>query len=244
MHGNPSAPANRPVAQANVGPEADDRLAYSVNEAAERLGVGPMTLYREIAEGKLPAIRIRDRVLVPKVVLERLVEEAISRATGTGSPTSGGDARCGMTPGRRFRLVGIARRTRRRSPAPATSSWPSASAPPPAPGRWCGPPGRPPAWPSATPGWSSPPADVAHVLWHLPQHWSDPALAWPAEVRGPLPGPAGMYATFAGAGRRPLGRDRRGPAAPARAGRPATGPGTPGRPSMPPPGPAVGSCGC
>jgi len=42
------------------------------------------------------------------------------------------------------------------------------------------------------------PADVAHILWHLPQHWSDPALAWPADVRGPLPGPAGMYATFTG----------------------------------------------
>jgi type IV secretion system protein VirD4 len=42
------------------------------------------------------------------------------------------------------------------------------------------------------------PADVAHVLWHLPQHWSDPALAWPAQVRGPLPGPAGMYASFTG----------------------------------------------
>ena len=91
MHGNPSAPANTPVAQEGVGLEADDRLAYSVNEAAQRLGVSPMTLYREIAEGKLPAIRIRDRVLVPKVVLQRLVEEAISRATGTGSPTSGGD---------------------------------------------------------------------------------------------------------------------------------------------------------
>jgi type IV secretion system protein VirD4 len=42
------------------------------------------------------------------------------------------------------------------------------------------------------------PADVAHVLWQLPGHWSDPALAWPAEVRGPLPGPAGMYAAFTG----------------------------------------------
>ena len=90
MQGNPSAPTNRPVAQANVGHETDDRLAYSVTEAAERLGVGPMTLYREIAEGKLPAIRIRDRVLVPKVVLERLVEEAISRAAGADRPTSGG----------------------------------------------------------------------------------------------------------------------------------------------------------
>jgi hypothetical protein len=42
------------------------------------------------------------------------------------------------------------------------------------------------------------PADVAHILWHLPQHWSDPALAWPTAVREPLPGPAGMYATFTG----------------------------------------------
>jgi type IV secretion system protein VirD4 len=42
------------------------------------------------------------------------------------------------------------------------------------------------------------PADVAHVLWHLPQQWSDPALAWPAQVREPLPGPVGMYASFAG----------------------------------------------
>jgi excisionase family DNA binding protein len=92
MHGNPSASADTPVAQANTDYEGDDRLAFSVNEAAQRLGVGPMTLYREIAEGKLPAIRIRDRVLVPKVVLERLVEEAISRVPGTWSPTSGGDA--------------------------------------------------------------------------------------------------------------------------------------------------------
>jgi hypothetical protein len=51
-----------------------------------------MTLYRENAEGKLPAIRIRDRILVPKVVLERLVEEAISHATGIGTATPGGDA--------------------------------------------------------------------------------------------------------------------------------------------------------
>jgi excisionase family DNA binding protein len=92
MHGDPSAPATRSVAQANAGREADDRLAYSVAEAAERLGVGSMTLYREIAEGKLPAIRIRDRILVPKVVLDRLVEEAMSRTAGTWTPTAGGDA--------------------------------------------------------------------------------------------------------------------------------------------------------
>jgi type IV secretory pathway TraG/TraD family ATPase VirD4 len=42
------------------------------------------------------------------------------------------------------------------------------------------------------------PVHVAHVLWHLPRHWSDPALAWPADVRGPLPSAAGMYTSFAG----------------------------------------------
>jgi hypothetical protein len=63
------------------------------------------------------------------------------------------------------------------------------------------------------------PADVAHVLWHLPQHWSDPALAWPAQVREPLPGPAGMYATFIGLVGGLAGGDRRGPAAPSGAGR-------------------------
>src|ERR671931_2358578 len=42
------------------------------------------------------------------------------------------------------------------------------------------------------------PADVASVLWQLPHHWNDPQQAWPPSVRGPLPGPAGMYATFTG----------------------------------------------
>jgi hypothetical protein len=40
------------------------------------------------------------------------------------------------------------------------------------------------------------PAEVAGVLWHLPRHWSYPALAWPAAARGVLPGPVGMYASF------------------------------------------------
>jgi type IV secretion system protein VirD4 len=41
------------------------------------------------------------------------------------------------------------------------------------------------------------PADVASIMWHLPHTWSDPALAWPAQVRDALPGPVGMYASAA-----------------------------------------------
>jgi hypothetical protein len=56
------------------------------------LGVGPTTLhdeeplYREIAAGRLAAIRIRDRLLIPRTALERLVEDAIEAAeSGSGS---------------------------------------------------------------------------------------------------------------------------------------------------------------
>src|SRR6266540_3490834 len=40
-------------------------------------------------------------------------------------------------------------------------------------------------------------AEIASILWQLPHHWSDPALAWPARVYGTLPGALGMYASTA-----------------------------------------------
>jgi excisionase family DNA binding protein len=87
MHRHRSAPTEESAAQVN--PEADDRLAVSVAEAARRLDVSPMTLYREIAAGRLAAIRIRDRLLIPRVVLERLIQDAIS---GAAELTRGGGA--------------------------------------------------------------------------------------------------------------------------------------------------------
>jgi type IV secretion system protein VirD4 len=39
--------------------------------------------------------------------------------------------------------------------------------------------------------------DVAAVLWRLPGTLSDPAMAWPTDVRGVLPGPVGLYACAA-----------------------------------------------
>jgi type IV secretion system protein VirD4 len=41
------------------------------------------------------------------------------------------------------------------------------------------------------------PADVAGILWNLPHHFGDPALAWPAPAQKVLPGPVGMYGAFA-----------------------------------------------
>jgi type IV secretion system protein VirD4 len=39
-------------------------------------------------------------------------------------------------------------------------------------------------------------AEVAKVPFHLAKHPGDPKLAWPAEVRGMLPGPIGMYTSL------------------------------------------------
>jgi hypothetical protein len=40
-------------------------------------------------------------------------------------------------------------------------------------------------------------AELPGILARLPKHLTDPARAWPAAVRGRLPGPAGMYLTLA-----------------------------------------------
>jgi excisionase family DNA binding protein len=84
MHEEHSASA----ALSNAGQDSD-RLAYSVAEAARRLDVSRMTLYREISAGRLAAIRIRDRLVIPRTALERLVEDAIVAATGS---RPGGDS--------------------------------------------------------------------------------------------------------------------------------------------------------
>jgi hypothetical protein len=41
-------------------------------------------------------------------------------------------------------------------------------------------------------------SELPGILARLHNHPSDPAAAWPATVRGLLPGPVGMYATLAG----------------------------------------------
>jgi len=51
----------------------DSRLTYSVNEAAEALGLGRNSTYAAIRRGEIPAIRIGRRLFVSKAALERLV---------------------------------------------------------------------------------------------------------------------------------------------------------------------------
>jgi excisionase family DNA binding protein len=44
----------------------DERLAYSVDDAAQAVGLGKSTLYREMAEGRLRYRKVGDRRLILK----------------------------------------------------------------------------------------------------------------------------------------------------------------------------------
>ncbi|MBN9100090.1 MAG: helix-turn-helix domain-containing protein [Pseudonocardia sp.] len=42
------------------------------------LGMSPMTVYRAIAAGEFPAVRIRGRLIVPARAIEEMVEAALA----------------------------------------------------------------------------------------------------------------------------------------------------------------------
>ena len=52
-----------------------DRLTYDVEEAGVKLGIGRNQAYEAAKNGELPTIRIGKRLLVPKVVLDRMLAD-------------------------------------------------------------------------------------------------------------------------------------------------------------------------
>jgi excisionase family DNA binding protein len=64
------------VAQVEVQPAlSGERLAYSIQEAAEMLGVNYFSVYRLIQRGKLkPCRALRGKLLVPRTELLRLLK--------------------------------------------------------------------------------------------------------------------------------------------------------------------------
>jgi excisionase family DNA binding protein len=56
-------------------PTPTERLAYSIQEAADMLGVNYFSVYRLIQRGKLKVCRsLRGKLLVPRVELLKLLE--------------------------------------------------------------------------------------------------------------------------------------------------------------------------
>lgn len=54
---------------------------YSVAQVAAMFGMSPMTLYRAIAAGEFPAVRIRGRLIVPAKAVDAMADVATAEQT-------------------------------------------------------------------------------------------------------------------------------------------------------------------
>ena len=61
--------------------QAREPLFYSVAEVAEILGLSSMTVYRAIADGEFPAVKIRGRLIIPAKAVEQMIETATADGT-------------------------------------------------------------------------------------------------------------------------------------------------------------------
>jgi excisionase family DNA binding protein len=67
-------PRRRHVQQTRP-PRDDDRLTYTLAEAAQQLGISRWLAYEAAHRGELPVCRIGRRLLVPRAALLRLLDE-------------------------------------------------------------------------------------------------------------------------------------------------------------------------
>ena len=54
---------------------------YSVAEVARMFGLSTMTVYRAIAAGEFPAVKVRNRLIVPARAIEAMAEAAVADQT-------------------------------------------------------------------------------------------------------------------------------------------------------------------
>jgi excisionase family DNA binding protein len=57
-------------------PASKTPLTYTVEQAAELLGIGRNQAYEATSTGEIPSIRIGKRILVPRVALETMLARA------------------------------------------------------------------------------------------------------------------------------------------------------------------------
>ncbi len=67
--------AGSTVATGAVAP-VEDRLVFTVEEAAQLLGISRSFAYEAVQRGDIPSMRIGRRILVPKAALERFLESS------------------------------------------------------------------------------------------------------------------------------------------------------------------------
>jgi excisionase family DNA binding protein len=63
-----------------------ERVAYTVAEAAQLLGLSTNSGYEAVKRGEIPVIRIGRRIIVPKLAFDRLLENGLPRAADAQTP--------------------------------------------------------------------------------------------------------------------------------------------------------------
>jgi len=58
----------------------NEKIVWTVDEAAEKLQISRPSAFRGIKSGEIPHIRIGRRILVPVAALEKMLESAGSKA--------------------------------------------------------------------------------------------------------------------------------------------------------------------
>ena len=72
--------------------DTTQRLAFTVEEARDRLGLSRGLIYEAIRRGEIPSIRIGRRILVPRVALEQLLYQGRSDALGKNEGVASNEA--------------------------------------------------------------------------------------------------------------------------------------------------------
>jgi excisionase family DNA binding protein len=76
MHDERTEPAATPTASAHESLATDQRLTWTVPEAAQLLGISKDSAYDAAHRGELPVRVMGRRMLVPRAALLRLLDEA------------------------------------------------------------------------------------------------------------------------------------------------------------------------
>lgn len=63
--------------------QQEERLTLTVNEVAHLLGLSRGTTYEAVRTGQIPSIRIGQRVIIPRVALIKMLEEAVKGKIGS-----------------------------------------------------------------------------------------------------------------------------------------------------------------
>lgn len=61
--------------------QTGERLTYNVREAARLLGLSKNSVYQGVFTGEIPHIKVGRRILIPRLALERMLNE-VSRPAG------------------------------------------------------------------------------------------------------------------------------------------------------------------